>query len=430
MKIEELGSRMESISRKKLRVAAYARVSLDDDVMLNSLNNQVQTYTEYIKANPDWEFVSVYEDRGISGTKEKRPQFQQMLSDCRAGKIDLILTKSFTRFARNTVVLLKTLRELKDLGIEVWFEKDNIRSLHESGELLITLLAAFAQAEAQSASENQLWRIKKNFEEGRPMWARTYGFRQENREYKIIPEEAKIVRMIYDDFLSGMTYSEIARKLNKGHVPSCMGTLWNQRSVSNILKNEKYAGHLLLQKTFTEDYITKKQIKNTGERKQYYVENAHEAIIPQDIFDAAQAERKHRHPGRKKEKPPDSPLSDIVICGSCCSRCICLTAVTGRGLKIRTWLCPSCFAAGRGECMCLPIPETVLIKRTANLLGERRLRKSVRTKLKYVVLLDPGFLLYHFKDGSETVSAWNASCWKNLYGAAYPDNEIKEEEVI
>ena len=167
MRIEKLDSRTASPKHRKKRVATYVRVSTEKEMALNSLENQAEFYTAQIKAAPDWEFAGIYEDRGISGTKEMRPAFQQMLADCRAGKIDLILTKAFTRFARNTVLLLSTLRELKELGIDVYFEKDNIHSLSENGEFLITLLAAYAQAESYSASENQKWRIKKAFEEGR-----------------------------------------------------------------------------------------------------------------------------------------------------------------------------------------------------------------------------------------------------------------------
>ena len=216
MRIDKLNARQDShVSRKKLRVVAYVRVSAEKDTAIASLENQATTYVEQIKANPEWEFAGIYEDRGISGTKEMRPQFQRMLKDCRDGKIDLILTKSFTRFARNTVVLLETLRELKGLGIEVVFEKDNIRSLNESGELLITLLAAFAQAESQSSSENQKWRIRKSFEEGRlANGGRMLGYRLENDTLTVIPDEAEVVRQIFTDYLSGMGIRAIAKKLN------------------------------------------------------------------------------------------------------------------------------------------------------------------------------------------------------------------------
>ena len=297
MRIDKLNARQDGhVSRKKLRVAAYVRVSAEKDAAIASLENQAATYAEQIKANPEWEFAGIYEDRGISGTKEMRPQFQRMLKDCRDGKIDLILTKSFTRFARNTVVLLETLRELKGLGIEVVFEKDNIRSLNESGELLITLLAAFAQAESQSSSENQKWRIRKSFEEGRlANGGRMLGYRLENDTLTVIPDEAEVVRQIFTDYLSGMGIRAIAKKLNFQRIRTIRQKEWQPCSVRALLGNEKYTGSLLLQKTYTKDYISKKSVKNKGERTQYLVENSHEAIIPKELFDAVQAELKRRN---------------------------------------------------------------------------------------------------------------------------------------
>ncbi len=276
-------------------MAAYVRVSTEKEMALNSLENQAEFYTAQIKVAPDWEFAGIYEDRGISGTKEMRPAFQQMPADCRAGKIDLILTKAFTRFARNTVVLLSTLRELKALGVDVYFEKDNIHSLSENGEFLITLLAAYAQAESYSASENQKWRIKKAFEEGRTTIGKMIGYRLKDGVLTVVPKEAEIVRQIFGDYLSGMGENAIAKKLIRmGIAPARSQRLWNRTSIRRILTNEKYCGNMLLQKTYTENYINKKTIENHGERTRYLVENSHEAIIPKAMFDAAQAERRKR----------------------------------------------------------------------------------------------------------------------------------------
>ena len=298
MRIEKLDSRTSIPERRKKRVAAYVRVSTQKEMALNSLENQAEVYTMQIKAALDWEFAGIYEDRGISGTKEMRPAFQQLLTDCRAGKIDLILTKSFTRFARNTVVLLSTLRELKSLGVDVYFEKDNIHSLSETGEFLITLLAAYAQAESYSASENQKWRIKKAFEEGRTTIGKMIGYRLKDGVLTVVPEEAEIVQQIFKDYLSGMGENAIAKKLIRmGVTPMRSQRPWNRTSIRYILTNEKYSGNMLLQKTYTENYISKKPVRNHGERTQYLVENSHEAIIPKAMFDAAQAER-----GKRREK--------------------------------------------------------------------------------------------------------------------------------
>ena len=198
---------------------------------------------------PGWEFAGVYADEGVSGTKESRPEFQRLLADCRAGKIDLVITKSITRFARNTVTLLNAIRELKLLDIDVYFEKENLHSLSGAGELMLTLLAMYAEEEAWSASENQKWRVQKMFAEGRPNTGRMLGYRLRNGRLKIIPEEAEIVREIFQWYLDGMGANKIARQLNAQKVASFYGGKWSQSAVQKLLRNEKYCGDMLLQKT-------------------------------------------------------------------------------------------------------------------------------------------------------------------------------------
>lgn len=264
---------------RKKRVAAYARVSSGKDAMLHSLSTQVSYYNDFIQTEDGWEFTGVYSDEAISGTKEERPGFQQMLEDCRNGQIDMILTKSISRFARNTVMLLETARMLKALDVDVFFEEQNIHTMSTDGELMLTILASYAQEESRSASENQKWRIKKNFEEGMPWNGRMLGYRMRDGQYYIIPEEAEIVRRIYREYLDGWGPNRIATGLNENGIPSPMnGAIWHPQMIAKILRNYNYTGNLLLQKTFREDHITKKVIKNTGQKPRYLAEETHEAI--------------------------------------------------------------------------------------------------------------------------------------------------------
>lgn len=374
------------------------------------MENQAEIYTAQIKATPDWEFAGIYEDRGISGTKEMRPAFQQLLTDCRAGRVDLILTKSFTRFARNTVLLLSTLRELKALGIDVYFEKDNIHSLSETGEFLITLLAAYAQAESYSASENQKWRIKKAFEEGRTTLGKMTGYRLKNGVLTVVPEEAEIVRQIFEDYLSGMGENAIAKKLTRmGVAPMRSQRPWNRSSIRCILTNEKYRGNMLLQKTYSENYISKKPVRNHGERTRYLVENSHEAIIPKAMFDAAQVERRKRREKMKADGRQWSrryPFSGIIECGECGMHYRRRTVRSGTSYKQAVWICRTFDAYGKEFCHSKQIPEDILIVKTAKVVGSDDLETAVPTMLSAIRVAGANHLVYVFRDGSRQDVFW------------------------
>lgn len=410
MRIEKLDSQTAIPEHKKKRVAAYVRVSTEKEMALNSLENQAEIYTIQIKANPDWEFAGIYEDRGISGTKEMRPAFQQLLTDCRSGKVDLILTKSFTRFARNTVVLLSTLRELKTLGIDVYFEKDNIHSLSETGEFLITLLAAYAQAESYSASENQKWRIKKAFEEGRTTLGKMTGYRLKNGVLTVVPEEAEIVRQIFEDYLSGMGENAIAKKLIRmGIAPMRSQRPWNRSSIRCILTNEKYCGNMLLQKTYTENHISKKPVRNHGERTRYLVENSHEAIIPKAMFDAAQAERRKRREKMKADGRQWSrryPFSGIIECGECGMHYRRRIVRSGTSYKQAVWICRTFDTYGKEFCHSKQLPEDILITKTAEVLGSDSLETAVPEMLSVIRVPEANHLVYVFRDGSRQDVFW------------------------
>lgn len=305
----------------KRRTAAYARVSTDSEEQLTSYEAQVDYYTKYIKERPDWEFVGIYTDEGISATNtKKRDGFNKMVVDALDGKIDLIVTKSVSRFARNTVDSLSTVRKLKEKGVEVFFEKENIYTFDGKGELLITIMSSLAQEESRSISENVTWGHRKRFADGKVSmpYKRFLGYEKgEDGLPKIVESEAKIVRMIYRMFMEGKTSSTIAKYLAVSRIPSPGGKkTWQVRTVDSILTNEKYKGDALLQKRFTVDFLNKKIKDNEGEVPQYYVQNSHPAIIEPDEFDAVQVEIERR---KMLGRPSacKSPLSAKLICGDC-----------------------------------------------------------------------------------------------------------------
>ena len=228
------------------RVAAYARVSSGKDAMLHSLSAQVSYYNDLIQNHSGWQYAGVYADEALTGTKDNRENFQRLLTDCRAGKIDMVITKSISRLARNTVTLLETVRELKNMGVDVFFEEQNIHSLSADGELMLTILASYAQEESLSASENQKWRIKRNFENGMPWNGTMLGYRYKNGTLIIEPAEAETVNRIFTEYLDGSGMTAIAKRLNADGIPTRFGNDWGKTSVGKVLQNYAYTGNLLL----------------------------------------------------------------------------------------------------------------------------------------------------------------------------------------
>ncbi len=312
---------LPTVSITKRRVAAYARVSTDSDEQFTSYEAQIDYYTQYIKKRDDWVFVKVYTDEGISGTNTKRRDgFNEMVADSLAGKIDLIVTKSVSRFARNTVDSLVTVRRLKEHHVEVYFEKENIYTFDSKGELLITIMSSLAQEESRSISENVTWGQRKRFADGKVTmpFKHFLGYDRGEDGVPVINEkEAEIVRMIYRMFLEGKTASGICKFLTGQGIPTPgEKTNWCQGTVMSILQNEKYKGDALLQKKFTVDFLTKKQKVNEGEVPQYYVEGSHPAIITAMDFDRVQAEiARRKRLGRSYSG--SSIFSSKLICGDC-----------------------------------------------------------------------------------------------------------------
>lgn len=307
---------------KRLRVAAYARVSTNNKEQLTSYEAQVDYYTRYIQSKPDeWDFVGIYTDEGISATnRKKRDGFNRMVADALAGKIDFIITKSISRFARNTVDTLTTVRKLKEKGIDIFFEKENIHTLDSKGELLITIMSSLAQEESRSISENVTWGQRKRFADGKVSlpYKRFLGYtRGPDGLPEIVPEEAVVIQLIYRLFLYGKSPSAIASYLTDEGIPTPSGkAVWRASVVESILTNEKYKGDAILQKKFTVDFLTKRQKINEGEVTQYYVKGSHPAIIEPEIHDLVQYElKKRKEDGRWTSCV--HPFSGKIFCGEC-----------------------------------------------------------------------------------------------------------------
>ena len=348
----------------KKRVAAYCRVSTDSEEQLNSYEAQKSYYTQKIADSPDWEMAGIYADEGISGTSmKKRTEFKKMITACKRGRIDLIITKSLSRFARNTVDCLETVRLLKANGIGVYFEKENINTLTESSEFLITLFSGFAQAESESLSKNVAWGWRKSAEAGNVyfQYKRMLGYRKgADGQPEIVPEEAEIIRRIYRRYLAGYSLGQIKQELEQDNIPTAQKVeRWSSAVIHNILTNEKYMGDALLQKTYITDCITKKVKKNMGERPMYYVENNHPAIVSREMFDQVQKEMTRRSSKRKVLQKSGKTelgkysgkyaLTELLVCGECGSPYKRVTWARN-GKKRIVWRCVSRLEFGTKYC--------------------------------------------------------------------------------
>lgn len=378
---KKVGSQTPDEEKKKLRVAAYARVSTDHEEQETSYEIQVEYYTALIQNNPDWEFVAVYADDGISGTGvSKRGGFLQMIEDCRARKIDRILTKSISRFARNTVDCLNYTRELRALNIAVLFEKENINTMDATGEVLLTIMAAMAQQESESLSQNVRLGLKFRNEQGKVTVNHNWflGYTKDALGNLIIdPEQAAVVRRIYRSFLYGLSLKQIKRALEKDGIKNGAGHLtWHESNIRQILTNEKYIGDALLQKTWTYNVLDKKRRKNNADVPQYYVSDDHEAIISKETFAAVQEELARRanlpeEKGRRRIYSGRYAYSGILCCGTCGDV---LTRLTwdNRGKKKAVWRCMARVTGGVKVCASRKIDESDLHTLTVRALNLAR----------------------------------------------------------
>lgn len=354
---------VDKAQHRQKRVAAYCRVSTDSEEQLTSYTNQMKVYTEMIASNKEWEFAGLYADEGISGTRaDKRPQFQKMIDDCHKGKIDMIITKSVSRFARNTVDCLDYVRSLKEIGVGIYFEEQNIDTLKSDSELYLVIYAGFAQSESESISKNITWTHRKNFEEGKVIFAynRMLGYKKgEDGNPEIVPAEAAIVERVFDMYLSGKSTYEISDILQGENIeiPGKKIT-FNKTMIARMLKNEKYCGDAILQKTVTLDPISKRRKPNEGEAPMWLVENSHPAIVTREKFNKVQEEtarRKTLLPQSRKTaltasgKYSKYALTEVMMCGECGSR---YKRVTWniRGKRRIVWRCMSRLDYGKKYC--------------------------------------------------------------------------------
>ena len=334
-----------------------------------------------------------------------------MVADCKAGMIDMIITKSISRFARNTVTLLETVRMLKSINVDVYFEEQNIHSMSGDGELMLTILASFAQEESLSASENIKWRIRKDFKEGKlPMsFKKMYGYRRtEDGGFRIIEEEAEVIRYVAERYLEGLGYEKIARELNEQGIKSPGGNEWHRNSVRGIITNEKYIGDLLLQKTLTIDHVSKKQVQNNGQLNQYYVEDNHEGILSKEIYKDIQKERLKRV---EKHKPKSTdgvyPFSKMIRCEKCGKNYIRKIGNSSTKYRQPIWNCSTYLNKGKSVCYAKQIPEDILYQITCEVLGISKFDEQIfKDKIKEITVPEWNVVTFVFHDGTKITKTW------------------------
>jgi DNA invertase Pin-like site-specific DNA recombinase len=407
-KIKRIDSTAPCLPKRK-RVCAYARVSSGKDAMLHSLSAQVSYYSALIQKNPAWAYVGVYTDEAVTGTKDSRAEFGRMLGDCRAGLIDMVITKSISRFARNTVTLLTTARELKALGVDILFEEQGLHTMSADGELMLTILASYAQEESRSASENRKWRVRKNYAEGKDAgYMHVYGYAYVAGDLIVVEEKAEYVRMMFADYLAGMGRNAIMKKLIRLGAPTSLGGRWSEQAVANILANEKYVGDMLLQKGYIADHLSKRWKSNEGELPKYYVKGHHEPIIGRETFDAVQAEIARRSTAQTKPaKAAESEFTGFIRCGRCGANFRRKQTATGTKYNKVVWACGTFDRYGKGACPAHSVPEDILKEKAAEALGLPEYDAAAfRERVEAITVPDDGIIVFHTRDGTDKEVAW------------------------
>jgi len=387
-------------ARNRLKVAAYARVSTDEAEQLNSYKTQCDYYTTYIQGKPEWEFVGLYADEGITGTSAKRrKEFQRLIRDAMDGKIDLILVKSVSRFARNTVDSLQTVRKLRDKGVKIYFEKENIDSLDAKCDMILSIYSSLAEEESRSISTNIRWAHQKKVERGEVVlnFNNIYGYQQdENKNVTIKIQEAEVVREIYHKYLIGYSIRRIIRELKENEIKSPLGSSkWSSSTIKGILENEKYIGDVILQKTYKRDFLTQRRVRNTGQAPQKYVENNHPAIVDKLTWNAVQAEIERRNSLRSTEATGKGrydmryAFSGVIECGECNSNFRRHNYTNGNKIE-RTWACKE-HLKGNKYCTQEILKEELLEELFVNtlnrlLLNRDKVLKKVEASVKEAML--------------------------------------------
>jgi DNA invertase Pin-like site-specific DNA recombinase len=387
------------------RVAAYARVSIEKDSMIESLAAQVGYYRTHIQRNPEWKYVGVYADEGITGTKSDRPEFRRLIADCNAGLIDIVITKSLSRFSRNTLDTLNILRQLKERGVDVFFERENIHSISGDGELMLSILSSFAQEESRSVSENCKWRIRKKMERGELVGLRAmYGYIIRKDGISVESRQAEIVKQIYHWYISGESSIVIARKLNACGETTLNHVAWSPKHVREILTNEKYTGNALLQKTYVVDYLSKTKKRNRGKLPTFYVEQSHQAIIDMETFKKAQTILTRACERNKPSRPVNAryPFTGKIVCGNC-----------GKHYQRRTtkgrayWHCSTYLEHGKAACPAKQIPEEILLNIAAEALGKEDFdEQAFFERIDHIEVPAANRLRFVFYDGHTRDCEW------------------------
>ena len=363
-------------------------------------------------------FCLTQADSGESGTaKNGRGEFQRLIADCEAGKIDIVLTKTISRFARNTVDLLETVRRLRELGVEVRFEEQGINSMSGDGELMMTILASFAQEESRSLSENVKWAIRKGFQEGKPNSFMIYGYRWNGEKFIVVPEEAEVVRLIYANYLNNISPEMTAKQLTERGIKSYTGMdEFSASSVRAILENDKYTGTLRLQKMYVESHLTHRDVKNNGELPMYVLEDAHEAIISKETFEAVRAERKRRREvgASANVSMNSSVLTSKIKCEVCGASFTRTSHKVAKGERVRYWRCASKYHRSGKKCSVKDIPEIEILRSAAEVLGLAKFDDDVfAEKVVKITALKGYQLTFHLADGKEVSMPWSLDYQKD-----------------
>lgn len=395
---------------ERTKVAVYARVSQEGEMNEHSLKAQVDHYSKLISANPRWENVGIFADYGLTGTDAARPGFQNLIAFCDTGKVDLVLVKSISRFCRNTVDLLNTIRHLKDIGINVRFEKENIDSMSENGELMITLLASLAQEESRSISENTRWAVHKGFERGKVHSVIQYGYDWDGKEFHINEKEAAVVRLMYSLYLEGRSPEQIVIIFKEKGIKSRSGKPFGYHHVWSNLRSEHYKGDSLFQKTYCADFMTHRYETNRGQASRYYAEGTHPQIVSKETWDAVQKEivRRAELGYQANQSLSFSCFTGKVICGKCghtYRRRMC--GMKKRLTKQYKWICGSKIAGTSAACNAQNIPEKQLYLLTSEVLGCEELTEELfDSQIEKITVTEPSTLTFCMKDGTTIERQW------------------------
>ena len=412
-KIIKIEAKNTSFLHKK-KVAAYARVSVDFEANLLSLSTQINYYSSLIKSRVDWEFAGIYSDEGLSGTKANRPGFQGLIDQCNLGKVDMIITKSISRFSRNTVDLLNTVRALKEKGINIYFERENINTISKDGELFLSLLASFAQEESRSISENTKWAIRKGFEEGIGNSFCLFGYRWNGKDFIIEESEADTVKLIFCSYLNGMSPDGIAKLLNSKGIKSYRNEEFKYSSIWTILRQLKYTGDSILQQTFIESHLTHKTMKNNGELPKYFVEETHPVIIEKEQFNKVQTEieRRKKLGYLANQSITFSCFTSKLHCSICGKtyrkRANSNKSSTGKVCKYTRWICGTKIAKTAHACPSCNVPDKILNQLSAEVINSEELNEELFNLLIEKITVGEYELIFHFKDGHTQKKTWKS----------------------